>query len=135
MTGTTGSTGGDTAGTGMAGMVNLSESGAMGQVLTDGEGRTLYLFTQDTAGASTCSGSCAENWPPYTIESGEPMAGEGVDQAMLGTITRDDGTTQVTYNGHPLYYYAEDAAPGDMNGQGVGDVWYTVDAMGNQVNQ
>jgi predicted lipoprotein with Yx(FWY)xxD motif len=117
---------------GMAGMVNLTASAEHGEILTDGEGRTLYLFTQDAGGASTCSGDCATAWPPFTVE-GEAMAGTGVDQALLGTITRDDGTTQVTYNGHPLYYYAEDINAGDTTGQGVGDVWYLVNAQGEQV--
>jgi predicted lipoprotein with Yx(FWY)xxD motif len=129
-TGTTGST--DTGGAAMAGMVNLSSNADFGEILTDGEGRALYLFTEDVGGASTCTGDCATAWPPFTVE-GEPMAGTGVDQAMLGTITRDDGTTQVTYNGHPLYYYAEDVNPGDVTGQGVGDVWYLVNAQGEQV--
>jgi predicted lipoprotein with Yx(FWY)xxD motif len=129
-TGTTGST--DTGGAAMAGMVNLSSDADFGEILTDGEGRALYLFTDDTEGVSNCSGNCATAWPPFTVE-GEAMAGEGIDQAMLGTITRDDGTLQVTYNGHPLYYYADDVNPGDVTGQGVGDVWYLVNAQGEQV--
>jgi predicted lipoprotein with Yx(FWY)xxD motif len=127
MTGT-----GGAGGSAMAGTVMLSSSADFGEILTDGEGRTLYLFTQDTEGASTCSGGCAEAWPAFTVE-GEATAGEGIDQSMLGVITRDDGATQVTYNGHPLYYYADDVNPGDTLGQGRGDVWYLLDAQGNQV--
>jgi predicted lipoprotein with Yx(FWY)xxD motif len=123
----------DTAGMGdMTGLVMMAPSAELGEILTDSEGRTLYLFTQDTADASACNDQCAENWPPLTTD-GEGIASEGVDEALLGTITRDDGTTQVTYNGHPLYYYAKDAAPGDTTGHTVGDVWYAVDAAGNQV--
>ena len=110
-----------------------SSNSEYGEILTDDQGRALYIFTQDTGDTSTCTGSCAVNWPPL-ISSGEATAGTGLDQAMLGTTTRDDGTTQVTYNGHPLYYYAKDVSPGDVNGQGVGDVWYLIDASGNQVN-
>jgi predicted lipoprotein with Yx(FWY)xxD motif len=127
MTDTSGAGGSATAGT-----VMLSQSADFGEILTDGEGRTLYLFTQDTEGASTCSGGCAEAWPAFTVD-GEAIAGEGIDQSLLGAITRDDGATQVTYNGHPLYYYADDVNPGDTLGQGRGDAWYVLDAQGNQI--
>ena len=95
---------------------------------------SLYLFTNDTqdSGASTCADDCLAAWPAL-LSDGDPVAGEGVDAALLGTITRDDGTTQVTYNGWPLYYYAEDTAAGDTNGQGVGDVWFLVTPEGEAV--
>ena len=120
--------------TGAAGKVTLmtSPNSEYGEILTDAQGRAVYMFTQDTGDTSTCTGSCAVNWPPVLSE-GSAMAGAGIDQAMLGTTTRDDGTTQVTYNGHPIYYYAKDTSSGDVNGQGVGDVWYLINAAGNQV--
>ena len=94
--------------------MNVSESADFGPILVDGEGISLYLFMADTqnSGASTCGDDdgCAEEWPPL-VTDGDPVAGEGVDAAMLGTITRDDGTTQVTYNGWPLYLFEEDTAP------------------------
>ena len=92
---------------------------------------SLYLYTKDTAGsgASTCYGSCATAWPPL-LTTGKPVAGSGVDMSKFGTLTRTDGTTQVTYNGWPLYYYSKDMAPGDTLGQGVGSVWYVIDATG-----
>jgi predicted lipoprotein with Yx(FWY)xxD motif len=124
---TTTSTGGDAASGGTLAVAETS----LGEVLVDGEGMTLYLFTNDSGGASNCSGGCAETWPPLTVE-GEPAGGEGVDAAKLGTIDRDDGSTQVTYNGHPLYLYQADAAPGDVSGQGVGGVWYAVTPAGEQ---
>ena len=102
----------------------------LGAVLADGQGRIVYLFTQDTAGTSTCDAGCAEAWPPVT---GQPVAGDGVDGAALGTITRADNSSQVTYHGHPLYYFAADTAPGDTKGQGVGGVWFAVDASGRAV--
>lgn len=102
---------------------------SLGDVLVDGDGMTLYLFTKDTGGTSTCSGGCADTWPPLTVD-GAPTAGEGVDGDELGTIERDDGTTQVTYHGMPLYLYAADAEPGDVAGQGVGGVWFAVTAAG-----
>jgi predicted lipoprotein with Yx(FWY)xxD motif len=114
--------------------VEVSESTDFGPILVDGEGMSLYLFTKDTqnSGTSTCTGDCLVKWPAL-LTDGDPVAGEGVDETLLGTITRDDGTTQVTYNGWPLYYFAEDTAPGDTNGQGVGDVWFLVTPAGEAV--
>jgi predicted lipoprotein with Yx(FWY)xxD motif len=119
-----------------AATVNVSEVGTFGQALVDGEGRSLYLFTNDTqnSGASSCSGDCLVEWPPL-LTDGDPVAGTGVDAALLGTITRDDGTTQVTYNGWPLYYFHEDTAAGDTNGQGLGGVWFLVTPAGEMIEQ
>jgi predicted lipoprotein with Yx(FWY)xxD motif len=102
----------------------------LGEILVDGEGMTLYVFTQDTPGVSTCFDDCLVAWPPLV---GEPTAGEGVDEAMLGTITRDDGTVQATYADWPLYFWFEDTEPGDVAGQGVNDVWYVVSPDGEMV--
>lgn len=77
----------------------------------------------DTEAVSTCSDACTEEEWPVQVATGEPMAGEQVDAALLSTIERDDGTMQVTYNGWPLYYYHDDQAPGDTEGQGVHDDW------------
>lgn len=98
--------------------------------LTDGQGRTLYLLTQDRQASPTCSGSCADTWPPFT---GRVTAGEGVDADLIGSVTRSDGGSQVTYNGWPLYYYSGDFVPGDANGQGVGGVWFVVSPGGEPV--
>lgn len=119
-----------------AATVNVSEVGTFGQALVDGEGRSLYLFTNDTqnSGASSCSGDCLVEWPPL-LTDGDPVAGTGVDAALLDTITRDDGTTQVTYNGWPLYYFHEDTAAGDTNGQGLGGVWFLVTPAGEMIEQ
>ena len=78
------------------------------------------------------TGNCATNWPPL-LTNGTPVAGTGVDASKFGTTTRADGTTQVTYNGWPLYYYAKDQQPGDTNGDGVGNVWYLVSPTGDKV--
>lgn len=94
----------------------------LGTVLVDADGHTLYLFEQDTGSSSTCTGDCATTWPPV-ITSGDATAVDGAS-GSLGTTTRDDGTTQVTYDGHPLYRYSGDAAAGDTNGQGIGGVWF-----------
>ncbi len=98
--------------------------------LTDGEGRSLYLFTVDTqdSGTSACDPDCLASWPIFV---GPATAGEGVDAALLGVI---EDTGQVTYNGWPLYYFGGDAAPGDTNGQGLNDVWWLVSATGDQMS-
>ncbi|MBR7833883.1 hypothetical protein KDL01_11435 [Actinospica durhamensis] len=102
----------------------------VGQVLTDGNGRTLYLLNTDTGTMSTCNGSCASTWPPDTVSSKATAAG-GVNASMLGTLTRSDHTTQVTFDGHPLYYYSGDSAAGQVNGQGVQGTWFTVSPSGS----
>ncbi|MER5215707.1 hypothetical protein ABT063_35585 [Streptomyces sp. NPDC002838] len=110
-------------------------SSELGRILVDGEGRTLYLFEADTSEKSTCNDACAQAWPPLTT-SGPPKAGEGVKADLLGTTTRDDGSTEVTYNGHPLYYFQGDRKPGDTTGQGLdqfGAEWYVLNADGNKV--
>lgn len=110
--------------------IDVAESD-LGEILVDAQGATLYLFTSDTQGEpSTCSDGCAATWPALT---GPVGAGEGVDEALIGTVTNADGTEQVTYNDWPLYYYAPDSMPGDTNGQGVGGVWWVVDAEGNAI--
>ena len=107
-------------------------SSDLGDILVDGEGLTLYMFGNDEGGESACYDSCAQTWPPLVTE-GDATGGDGADAALLGTTARDDGTTQVTYNGHPLYYYATDSAPGDTNGQGVGDVWFVLSPAGEPI--
>ena len=102
----------------------------LGSVLVDGNGMTLYAYMKDTQGQpSVCAGACAVSWPP--LEAGAATAGAGIDAAKLSTIARPDGSTQVAYNGWPLYGYAKDVGPGDVTGQGVGTVWYVMDAGGN----
>ncbi len=98
-------------------------------VLTNAAGYTLYWFAPDTATKSNCNGGCAQIWPPV---KGPVTAGAGVT-GKLGTITRSDGTVQATYNGHPLYTYTADTAPGQANGNGVnasGGVWHEATASG-----
>ncbi len=113
-------------------LVNVGQDASLGSFLVDSKGMTLYIFTKDTANASTCSGTCANNWPPL-LTNGAPVAGSGVNAALLGTITRADGSTQVTYNSMPLYYFAADKAAGDIKGQGVKSVWYVLDPSGKPI--
>jgi predicted lipoprotein with Yx(FWY)xxD motif len=99
---------------------------AVGPFLTGENDLTLYTFKPDVkdSGKSTCNGDCATNWPPYVLESDEKIeAGDGVGGTTT-MITRDDGTTQVAYNGMPLYYFAGDTKAGDTNGQGLADKWF-----------
>jgi predicted lipoprotein with Yx(FWY)xxD motif len=112
--------------------VNLGQNDALGSFLVDDKGMTLYLFTKDTPDTSNCYDKCATAWPPL-LTTGNPVAGDGVDASKLGTTTRTDGTTQVTYNSWPLYYYEKDKAPGDVVGQDVGGVWYVLSAAGDKV--
>lgn len=107
----------------------VADSG-LGQILVDGEGMTVYLFTNDSPGVSTCEGDCLTAWPPVP---GPLTGGEGVDEALLGTVTATDGSTQATYDGWPLYYWMQDAGPGDVTGQGVNDVWFVVAPDGTAV--
>jgi predicted lipoprotein with Yx(FWY)xxD motif len=102
----------------------------LGDILVDADGRTLYAFTKDKGDQSVCSGECATNWPALT---GTATAGTGAQAGLLSTAMQANGSSQVTYGGKPLYYFAGDAKPGDANGQGVGSVWFAVAADGELV--
>ncbi len=107
-------------------MLKVAQKTALGNILTDGKGMTLYIFKKDKPGESVCEGQCAQKWPPMVLPEGaKPMAPAGV-AGKLGDIERKDDTYQMTYNGMPLYRYAGDTKPGDMNGQGLGGVWFVV---------
>ena len=113
-----------------------SASGIDGTFLADGHGRALYLFEADKGSMSACTGACAAAWPPVTAGA-MPMAGGGVSQSLLGTTKRADGTEQLTYNGHPLYYFSADTGSGMAKGQGVnafGSDWYVVNAKGSKID-
>jgi predicted lipoprotein with Yx(FWY)xxD motif len=104
----------------------------LGQLLVDDKGMTVYLFVADTGTASTCYTSCASIWPPV-LTNGAPQAGTGADASLLGTTTRTDGKIEVTYAGHPLYYFVQDKAAGDATGQGVngfGGLWWVLTPSG-----
>ena len=108
----------------------------LGMILVDGNGRTLYLFEKDQSNQSACAGACVAAWP-VDQSSATPKAGSGVTASMLGTIKRSDGSTQVTYNKHPLYYFQGDSGAGQHNGQGVdafGATWYAVTPAGGAVS-
>jgi predicted lipoprotein with Yx(FWY)xxD motif len=112
-------------------------SGEYGTYLTADDGRSVYLWEADKGMASSCSSACASVWPPVTTE-GAPKAEDGALTADLGTIKRSDGTTQVTYQGHPLYYYAPDAKAGQVSGQGsdsFGAKWWLVGTDGKAITK
>jgi len=108
----------------------------LGQILVDSSGRTVYVFVADSGTTSSCnSSSCVQNWPPV-LTKGAPQAGSGVDASLLGTTKRGDGTTEVTYAGHPLYYFIADHKPGDITGQDIdafGGPWYVISPSGKQI--
>jgi predicted lipoprotein with Yx(FWY)xxD motif len=113
---------------GTAAIVSVTTVPALGKVIVDSKGFTLYDFHKDEGGKSACYGACAKVWPPLTSE-GKPQAGEGAVASKLGTTKRKDGTLQVTYAGWPLYTYAADKKPGDANGNDIdsfGAEWYAL---------
>jgi predicted lipoprotein with Yx(FWY)xxD motif len=101
---------------GMSGKVEL------GSFLVDEKGMTLYVFQKDSPGKSVCSGPCLEKWPVFLAENLQVRC--GMNAKNFSTITRDDGKKQTTYKGRPLYYFFKDAKPGDVNGQGLDNVWF-----------
>ena len=105
--------------------MTVATNDELGEILADAEGRTLYLFEQDEGMTTACTGPCADNWPP--LDAADPTAGEGVDQSLLETAATEIGENHVAYNGHLLYYFAGDTAPGDINGHGLPG-WYRSDA-------
>jgi predicted lipoprotein with Yx(FWY)xxD motif len=107
---------------------------SLGDIVVDGDGMTVYIFDKDTAdsGKSVCSGDCLAAWPPVVAMDESPAA-DGVT-GDVATITRDDGSRQITVNGLPLYLYAPDEAPGDVTGQGVGGVWWVVGPDGAKID-
>ena len=119
-----------------AGITIKVGSSKLGEILVGPSGRTIYLFLADSGTSSSCnSPSCVQNWPPV-LTKGAPQAGSGVTASLLGTTTRNDGTTEVTYAGHPLYYFIADKQAGQVSGQGIdafGAPWYVVSPSGMQI--
>lgn len=128
------SSGGGEEGQGRSGTEVVAADSQYGSVLFDSHQQAIYYFDKETSDTSRCYGACAEAWPPVLTE-GDPRAGDGADAKLLGTTERDDGSTQVTYNGHPLYYYVDDPR-GEVLCHGVvefGGVWLAVDPGGEAV--
>jgi predicted lipoprotein with Yx(FWY)xxD motif len=120
---------------GQAATVGISNTG-IGQILVNSQGHTLYLFKADQGTKSACTGACAGAWPPLIV-TGKPTPGKGINPSLVGTSTRPEGTTQLIYNGHPLYLFAQDQKAGETNGQGVsafGAAWFALNSAGSQVS-
>ncbi|HEY3751193.1 MAG TPA: hypothetical protein VGL80_18540 [Pseudonocardiaceae bacterium] len=109
-----------------------TQIGAMGTFLTDQTGKALYLYTPDTTTASMCTGTCATLWPPVT-STGSVSASGNAMPSKLGMITRPDGMRQVTYAGHPLYYYEGDTQAGQTNGEGLMNIWFLLSPSGVRI--
>ena len=119
-----------------AAKVHIAKS-PLGGILVDSKGITLYDFVKDKGTTSACYGACAALWPPLTTK-GKPLAGPGVRKSLLGTTKRKDGTLEVTYGGHPLYYFVTDRKPGQTTGQGVnqfGGPWWVLSAAGKEIHR
>lgn len=114
--------------------ISVAIDPALGEILVGSNGMTLYMFTKDEENKVNCSGDCLVNWPPL-VTQGNPVLGEGVDEALVGTADLPDGGKIVTYNGMPLYYWVNDKEPGETTGQGVGGVWYVVSPEGEVIGQ
>jgi predicted lipoprotein with Yx(FWY)xxD motif len=115
--------------------IAVATNAKLGKILVDGSGMTVYLFVADTGTTSTCYTTCATFWPPV-LTAGAAKAGAGAKASLLGTSTRTDGTTEVTYAGHPLYYFLQDKKPGDATGQavnGFGGLWWVISASGSAI--
>jgi predicted lipoprotein with Yx(FWY)xxD motif len=116
-------TGAGSAGPSAGGIEITVAHTSAGDALAGPNGMTLYVFANDTDGASSCNAGCADAWPPLLGDGADVVAGDGVS-GTFGTATRDDGSQQITHGGSPLYYYAGDTAAGDAKGDGVGGVWF-----------
>jgi predicted lipoprotein with Yx(FWY)xxD motif len=112
--------------------VMVATNATHGEILVDGEGRTLYLFTPDEAGTPTCYDACATAWPPL-LATGDITVGPGLDDGDFSTATRTDSGDQVKIGNWPLYYFASDTAPGETKGQGLNDLWYVVSPSGEAI--
>ena len=127
-------TSGSPSGSGPAFVVG-TKTGSLGTFLVDGKGRALYLWEADHGATSACSGACAQAWPPLTT-TGMPKASGAAKASLLGTTTRADGSHEITYAGHPLYYYAGDSGSGQTTGQGsdsFGSPWWVVSPAGKAI--
>ncbi len=126
------------AGAAPTGKVALdTQTGPLGSYLTDSAGKSIYMFASDTATSSTCSGTCLQFWPPVLTKA-DSVAATGDVSGMISTLGLSNGTKQVVYAGHPLYYYAQDSKPGEVNGQGRDDFgakWWLLTPAGEPITQ
>jgi predicted lipoprotein with Yx(FWY)xxD motif len=115
--------------------IAVATNAKLGQMLVDDKGMAVYLFVADSGTSSTCYTTCATIWPPV-LTTGAPQVGAGAQASLLGTTTRTDGKVEVTYAGHPLYYFVQDKAAGDATGQGIngfGGLWWVLSPSGTAI--
>src|SRR2546423_9315856 len=125
-----------TAGAGGGAPLDVTTNPKLGKIIVDAKGRTLYDFVIDKGTMSVCYGGCASLWPPYTTNA-KPVAGPGPSASLIGTTKRKDGSSEVTYAGHPLYYYAPDQKRGQNTGQALhrfGAPWYALAPNGREIH-
>jgi predicted lipoprotein with Yx(FWY)xxD motif len=117
--------------------LSVAAVGGLNPVVTNANGVALYRFDKDTANPprSNCDGSCLNAWQPVLVRSGSKVFADGVDEAGIGSVTRSDGTNQVTLGGWPVYHYVPDTQPGDVKGQGVGNAWFAIAPDGSKAKQ
>ena len=104
----------------------------LGKVVVDGNGRTVYIFDKDTSGKSNCEGDCLAKWPVVPAGEGTPQL-DGIDASLVGSVTRSDGSKQLSVGGLPIYLFAQDTKAGEAKGQAVGDVWWVIGADGKKI--
>lgn len=107
--------------------------GQLGVIVTDQNGRTLYRFEKDKPSVSNCASDCATSWPPVTVKDPAELKLDSIDQSLVGTLERADGTKQVTLAGYPMYRFFKDSKAGDINGQGVNGTWFAATPSGGKV--
>jgi predicted lipoprotein with Yx(FWY)xxD motif len=122
---------GTTAASGATKLATADVSG-LGKVVVDGNGRTVYVFDKDTSGKSNCEGDCLAKWPVVPAGAGTPQL-DGIDASLVGTVTRSDGSKQLSIGGLPIYLFAQDSKAGEAKGQAVGGVWWVIGADGKKI--
>lgn len=115
------------------GVLMVASNPVLGNILTDGKGMTLYVYSQDSPGISNCDDQCAAAWPPYTVQPSNSLAADPAVHGKLGNTQRKDGTYQLTIQNMPLYYFSGDQKPGDVNGQGKGGAWFVLNSSAEPV--
>jgi len=111
-----------------------ADVGELGKVVVDGNGRTVYVFDKDTSGKSNCEDDCLAKWPAVPAAEGTPQL-DGIDASLVGTVTRSDGSKQLSIDGLPVYLFAQDSKAGEAKGQAVGGVWWVIGADGKKITK
>lgn len=124
--------GGSTSSVSSGSKLATKDVSGLGKVVVDGNGRTVYVFDKDTSGKSNCEGDCLAKWPVVPAGEGTPQL-DGIDASLVGTVTRSDGSKQLSIGGLPIYLFAQDTKAGEAKGQAVGGVWWVVGEDGKKI--